>query len=163
MEIRFDRADGICVKRKYNISVQMGDPGRIYNVPGVKGAVYNTLEKARYRVRENEYVLTGTVGEMWVTDAKHLKAAYCTDNVTIGPEPVEISTRPNGLVYEFRRVPLSCSGTIPLGEGRVLTVNAAGIDHGKGDVLIRPAGETSFWSVNGILFEHTYEVTEMFC
>lgn len=158
IEIEFDHVDGLCKKKKYQVEIQKADSNKVYNVPDSPGEIYNLFEEVTYHVEEGEFVITGTAGEMWVISKNHLERTYDIHINDIGDIPIKVWTKSSDVEYEFMRVEPRYQGIVNISIDRVLVVNSDKVDHGKGDVLIRSINSNDFWSVNGIIFENTFDI-----
>jgi hypothetical protein len=160
-------------KKKYN--VYLGMP-----VAGTK--VHNFLEKADYVTEDGKrFVLSGTRGEQWVVPFKKLQEAYVFDSnkqrineaslrdrmVNIGGAALldwtKLETIPGAVTNWALFIPLGNIFPVKTAWGAVLTVNAPGVPHGKGDfVVCADAGGQpnlhDMWVVNGEVFPSTYDM-----
>ena len=162
-------------KKKYTITACM---------PLYGTQVFNKLEQVRYvTTSEKQFVLTGTVGEQWVIDVNKLTKTYTfangmqitkdilakmvtAQNVNGIPQPVikpfKVTTL-DGPINWAVRVPTNLVFQIPTAWGDMLTVNAPGIPHGKGDYLVcadmyGTPNLNDRWVVNGAVFPSTYDM-----
>ena len=141
------------VKRTdYHVNYEIAEPGI---------EVFNYLEDCYYETKPGKNViLTGTVGEEWVTSEEKLYNTYdCDDNGCAYP-------RPDAGIVWMR--PAEGQEEVATSWGDVLTANLPynsqgdSIPHGDGDmVACADAGgypdENDCWIVNGAVFENTYE------
>lgn len=162
-------------KKKYEITACMPPEGT---------RVFNKLERAQYVTsNEKQFVLTGTVGEQWVIDVNKLCSSYCfpdgrpLDKRTLSgmvkahiqngmKVPVihsfKVATLPGPYCWALR-VPTNYCFQIPTSWGDMLTVNAPGVPHGRGDYLVCADGGGipnmgDRWVVNGAIFPDTYDM-----
>lgn len=165
-------------KKKYQIWASMPPEGT---------KVRNYLEKVEYiTTHSKQFVLTGTVGEKWVTDINKLCATYrLADGRALSKDvlgqmvvkgytaytpgavpvikPFKIESLP-GVPNWALFVPKQYVFQIPTARGDVLTVNDPNIPHGAGDFIV--CGDNGFgepnladrWVVNGNVFPHTYDM-----
>lgn len=162
-------------KKRYEITACMPPEGT---------KVFNRLEQAHYVTNnEKQFVLTGTVGEHWVIDVNKLCSTYCLpDGRQLSKDVLSHMIKPlihNGVkvpvISKFKVVTLPSSNVyaihipvqfvfqIPTSWGDMLTVNAPGIPHGKGDYLVCADGGgmpnlADRWVVNGEVFPTTYDM-----
>lgn len=163
-------------KKKYEITACMPPEGT---------KVFNKLEQSHYVTsNDKQFVLIGTVGEQWVIDVNKLCSTYTLANGTplnksilssmVKPMahngmrvPVigkfKVATIPGGPSVWAMRVPLNYCFQIPTSWGDMLTVNAPGVPHGKGDYLVCADGGGvpnlgDRWVVNGAIFPDTYDM-----
>ncbi len=136
--------------------------------------VFNKLENTSYCTDADKCViLTGTVGEQWVTGLKKLCSTYTAeDGSPLTPEVISallagkeqvtmtVRTKADGPVIWARRIdgPMD----VATSWGDVLHANAPGVPHGEGDYLVAADKDgapdpNDQWVVNGAIFPATYK------
>ena len=137
--------------------------------------VYNQLELVSYHVENDgeSVILTGTVGEEWVTpvskvlktytreDGSALSADDFTDNLG---KKVTLKTKGEEGTNFALRVPSDTVVRVETAWGDVLYTNASDAPHGDGDYLVcnnvdGSADLSDVWVVNGEIFPKTYDMT----
>lgn len=137
--------------------------------------MYNHLELVSYHVEPDgeSVILTGTVGEEWVTpvskvlntytkeDGSALSADDFTDNLG---KKVTLKTKGEEGTNFALRVPSDTVVRVETAWGDVLYANASDAPHGDGDYLVcnnvdGSADLSDVWVVNGEIFPKTYDMT----
>lgn len=149
--------------------------------PVLGTAVTNKLEGASYTTDKNkQFVMSGTLGEQWVIDAKKLASTYTlADGREINAEVLKgkkvnkegeidwlrLKTKRNSGQKNWAiMLPASVKNySVKTSWGDTLLANRAGIAHGLGDFLVcaDAGGKPNFndmWVVNGIVFPTTYDM-----
>lgn len=135
--------------------------------------VYNNFEDTYYDVSPDEkdrIILTGVVGEEWVTKLSKVLTTYTNldgsplaeDQIPYDGTKLEIRTIPGSDNYAMF-VPRNTKVIVTTAWGDILTANRDGIPHGDGDWIICRGkdGNPDFsdvWVVNGAIFPRTYEL-----
>ncbi len=159
--------------RPYRAMIQLAEPGRIYNVPGQPGVVYNTLEDSYAQVSPGGYIITGLLGEMWPIGPESLgKYDILPEQIQAEPQPV--MTRPLPDLYAGILIPKETAFDVTAHYGEKTTVlhgNRPGIAHGCGDWVlvtteevngtVRPRFAGNGRIINGILFPKIYRPVVM--
>lgn len=131
--------------------------------------VTNVLEGATYNTKENDVILKGTVGELWVAPMEKVCKTYTKpDGSPLTPadfipdRPLRVKTKPGNPCYAMH-VSKSAMVEVKTAWGDVLLANRPGVEHGDGDFIV--CGEkngypdlSDVWVVNGLVFKTTYEV-----
>ena len=138
--------------------------------PGVK--VYNELEDCHYTTTDEKcVVLTGLVGEQWVTSKQKLVSTYTNedgteinlDEVTEATGTFRVKTK-EGTTNWATHVPASEVVEVQTSWGDILVANRPEIQHDEGDYLVcgdkdgKP-DTADKWVVNGRIFKLTYDMT----
>jgi hypothetical protein len=158
---------------------------KVYNVwvckPGVGTKVHNKLENVDYVVtKERPFVISGTVGEMWcISFDKLVKTYKFATGEPISLDGLKRRGTEDGLMgwqliqtyggtgedYFASFLPIGKVKNFPVQTswGDVLTANASGVSHGKGDFLLCPSNNgqpclNDVWVVNGLVFPKTYSM-----
>ncbi len=164
-EIMLDAADytlpagdswRVFLRRAYTVFIRRADPGRVYNVPGEPGVVYNAFEDCYARVSEGGCVVTGVCGELYPVGPE-LLAQYDCETLPVGDEPVRCVRRQDGRLWRAVQIPLRVPYRIRLDDGNVLKGNAPGVGHGEGDWIVCSDGAQDYRSVNGLQFPLLFE------
>ena len=137
--------------------------------------VYNHLELVSYHVEPDgeSVILTGTVGEEWVTPvSKVLKTYTREDGSALSADDfkdnlgkkVTLKTKGEEGTNFALRVPSDTVVRVETAWGDVLYTNASGAPHGDGDYLVcnnvdGSADLSDVWVVNGEIFPKTYDMT----
>ena len=134
--------------------------------------VYNRLEDVHYTAKPNgeDVILTGTVGEQWVTRlSKVIKTYTKLDGSALtaadfqADTAVSLKTIPEAGYFAYF-IPAEYHVSVQTAWGDVLHANREGVEHGDGDYLICRAGEngqpdlSDTWIVNGAVFPNTYSL-----
>lgn len=134
-------------------------------------AVHNKLEDADYTAKPaTDVVLTGTVGEQWVTPLEKVLKTYTkqdgsaltAEDFTADKAVKLYAKAGTGNFACF--VPAEIKVEVQTAWGDVLQANRDGVPHGKGDYLVCSAGEdgkadlSDVWVVNGEVFSTTYQM-----
>lgn len=140
-----------------------------------QGLLYTATAKTKDRV-----ILAGTQGELWTIKLSKLAQTYDivnSDNTASPITPQSLSAKMVNGEMDWTRirtkkdagvvmacfVPAGYQMQITTSWGAVLTVNANGVPHGKGDFIMascNPDGTPNMndrWVVNGLIFRDTYD------
>ena len=140
-----------------------------------QGLLYTASSKTKDRV-----ILAGTQGELWTIKLNKLAQTYDIVNSDNSVSPItpqslsakmvngemdwtRIRTKKDASVVMACFVPVGYQMQITTSWGAVLTVNANGVPHGKGDFIMasrNPDGTPNMndrWVVNGLIFRDTYD------
>lgn len=140
-----------------------------------QGLLYTASSKTKDRV-----ILAGTQGELWTIKLNKLAQTYDIVNSDNSVSPItpqslsakmvngemdwtRIRTKKDAGVVMACFVPVGYQMQIKTSWGAVLTVNANGVPHGKGDFIMascNPDGTPNMndrWVVNGLIFRDTYD------
>ena len=140
-----------------------------------QGLLYTASSKTKDRV-----ILAGTQGELWTIKLNKLAQTYDIVNSDNSVSPItpqslsakmvngemdwtRIRTKKDSGVVMACFVPVGYQMQITTSWGAVLTVNANGVPHGKGDFIMascNPDGTPNMndrWVVNGLIFRDTYD------
>ncbi|MBR4320763.1 MAG: hypothetical protein IKP69_12100 [Oscillospiraceae bacterium] len=154
--------------KSYQVQIQKANSGKIYNVPGQKGVVYNILEDAYEKTGDTGYIITGVASEMWVIPPKALQK-YDIMEHDITDEPQSVMTKETGTIFAAVQIPVDKEFTLEVdyGEKVILKGNRPEIGHNTGDyVLVAtkkmngqyvPDFEDSGRIVNGAVFQTLYQ------
>lgn len=137
--------------------------------------VYNHLELVSYHVEPDgeSVILTGTVGEEWVTPvSKVLKTYTKEDGSALSADDfkdnlgkkVTLKTKGEEGTNFALIVPSDTVVRVETAWGDVLYTNASDAPHGDGDYLVcnnvdGSADLSDVWVVNGEIFPKTYDMT----
>ena len=136
--------------------------------------IHNELEDVDYTVADDDesVILTGTVGEQWVTKVSKVISTYTKPNGTpLTAEDftaskdtgVELKTKAQPDTNYACYVPAGVAVQVDTAWGDVLYANRTGVPHGAGDYLVcalTEDGQPNFedvWIVNGAIFGSTYD------
>ena len=156
-------------KNKYNVWLSIPKPGQ---------KVYNFLEGAKYETKEDRgCVLSGTVGEQWVTGVGNVAKMYTwEDGSPINNDTLKVKLNKDGTLdwhlistkqtdaynYCFH-LPMSVHNfPIKTSWGETLLANRDGIEHGQGDFILCSLNAdgspnlNDLLVVNGRVFINTY-------
>lgn len=158
-------------KKKYSVYMCM---------PPVGTKCYNELELCNYETTpERRFILSGTVGEVWVVNVKTLVNTYCwADGSPITEQSLRDKLDRNGNINWHKittqvktpetvwalRLPLSVTNfEVITHSGSRLLANATGVNHLGGDFIIcaDANGHPDFSRkrvVNGAVFPKTYDL-----
>jgi len=142
-----------CKRNDYQIDWEIDSQGTY---------VYNKLEDCEYTTNEEQCViLTGTVGEQWVTSIAKFLKTYEVDESTVyeGASGYAYPRSEGGYIYAR---PAQGEEEVATSWGSILTANLPGREHGNGDWVVCASddwGDPNYddqWIVNGAVFETTY-------
>ena len=127
---------------------------------------YNKLEDCTYTVEhEDDVVLTGTVGEVWLISGPKFQRTYALPDgreispYALGPYNVAVTPKKSDTLYEATLMPISEGPfSVQTSDGYYLHGNRPEVPHGRGDYIVSEKGHPEAqWVVNGKVFENTYE------
>lgn len=155
-----------CCKKEYVVCIRRASE---------RMQVYNFLENAYYDVIPEEtdrIIITGTVGEEWVTKIGKVLSTYIKldgsrlveSDIPSDGSGIRVKTVP-GSDYFALFVPKDVQVVINTAWGDVLTANRDGVPHSDGDYIMCDGkdGKPNFsdvWVVNGEIFPNTYSFVE---
>ena len=136
--------------------------------------IHNELEDVDYTVADDDesVILTGTVGEQWVTKVSKVISTYTKpDGTPLTAEDftaskdtgVELKTKAQPDTNYACYVPAGVAVQVDTAWGDVLYANRTGVPHGAGDYLVCALTEDGqpnledVWIVNGAIFGSTYD------
>lgn len=136
--------------------------------------IHNELEDVDYTVADDDesVILTGTVGEQWVTKVSKVISTYTkpdgspltAEDFTASKDTgVELKTKAQPDTNYACYVPAGVAVQVDTAWGDVLYANRTGVPHGAGDYLVcalTEDGQPNFedvWIVNGAIFGSTYD------
>lgn len=138
----------------------------------------NKLEGANYTTNEKmQFILSGTVGELWVIGVDKLAKTYTfLDGTPITPDTLKkkcdkqgnipwtiLKTRPDAVTNWAFLLPKTITNFPIQTSWGTLIANRPGVQHGFGDFLICSDNNgqpnlNDMWVVNGLVFPKTYDL-----
>lgn len=147
-----------CRRKKYEVQIQRVVKGTEYNVPGQTDVVYNFLEQCYESTLDADYIVTGTMGEMWPICSDALAGYEIDDEKRIEIYPKKYESKSRDEVYYYIQIDVNQQFELTLSSGAVLHGNAEGVEHDAGDYVVFTSMEKKDYRIiNGVVFSRTYE------
>lgn len=150
------------IKKSYAVQAMM---------VSVETDIYNFLEGSSYVAKPDNIcvVLTGTVGEQWVTKLSNVIPTYSkadgseltAEDFAVKDIPITIKTKAGTEEYLAMHIPLDIEVEVET-SWMILFANSPKAPHGNGDYLVCRVYSngnpdlSDVWVVNGTVFPNTY-------